>query len=620
MRYQFSYTEDLKAEVISQKTRNLVIGLALACLTLVLLSCSKSTADPVEVVVTAPMVETRIVEVTREVAKTVVVTATPTPVPVYTSKINAAPGVLVYPIASEPASLDPQEADDEVNTLVAGQLYEGLFDLREDGSTEPAAAQGLLASPDSKTYTVTLRSGMTWSDGQPVTAQNYVEGVCRLLDPAVGNPYYYLLTDIASVTRAKEYASGDLADCAKVGVKAIDPLTLQIVLDRPAAFLPTLLAMPIFWPASPPPSAVISGTTAISGTAPISTTLPSGPVVNGPYLLAEQVANDHITLKKNPSYWNAAQVDVEQIEFRVLPDQARQLALYEAGDVQVAEFPASETTRIEADPGFKQELHVLVRPGTSYLGLNTQSGATADLAVRRAMAQAIDRQFLINEVLKQPWHVPAQTLIPPGVPGHQGDKPDVGLAYNPEAARAALADAGYGPDKPVPPVELWYNREGNNEAIFRAVGEMLEAVGIPVRLVSSSWNVYRDALDACNKPNRAAASKTPAQCPYNLYRMGWVMDYADPSSILDVVLGPKSAFQYTGWQSADYEKLIAEAAAEPDEARRAELYGQAERILLNDQVAVIPLQHYDRTVLVKDGVEFTYPQFGPPRLKDWKAP
>ena len=199
--------------------------------------------------------------------------------------------------------------------------------------------------------------------------------------------------------------------------------------------------------------------------------------------------------------------------FRLLPDPAKQLARYEAGDVQVAEFPASETPRIEADPGFEQELQKLIRPGVSYLGLNTQSGPTADPAVRRAMAQAIDRQFLINEVLKQPWHVPAQTLIPPGVPGYQGDKPDVGLAYNPEAARAALAEAGYGPDKPVPPVELWYNREGNNEAIFKAVGAMLEAVGIPVRLVSSSWNVYRDALDACNKPNRAAAVQDARPVP-----------------------------------------------------------------------------------------------------------
>jgi oligopeptide transport system substrate-binding protein len=607
--------------------KRLVVLFVLIVLGLFAIGCSARKSDTptseaavATAVPAVPVVETRVVTETLKIPVTVVVTATPVPTPAYASKINAAAGTLVYPIVSEPASLDPQEADDEVSTLVSAQLYEGLFDLDAKGAIMPAAAQEVTASPDSKTYTVTLRSGMTWSNGQPVTAQNYVDGVCRLLDPAVGNPYYYLLTDIAPVTRAKEYASGDLADCKKVGVKAIDNLTLQIALERPAAFLPKLLTMPIFWPAAPAPSAVISGTGVISGTAPISTTLPTGPVVNGPYLLAEQVANDHITLKKNPSYWNAAQVDVEQIEFKLLPDPAKQLARYEAGDVQVAEFPASETPRIEADPGFKQELQKLIRPGVSYLGLNTQSGPTADPAVRRAMAQAINRQFLINEVLKQPWHMPAQTLIPSGVPGYQGDKPDVGLSYNPEAARAALAEAGYGPDKPVPPVELWYNREGNNEAIFKAVGEMLEAVGIPVRLVSSNWNVYRDALDACNKPNRASASKTPAQCPYNLYRMGWVMDYADASSLLDVVLSPKSAFQYTGWQSADYEKLMAEAAAESDEAKRTELYGQAERILLNDQVAVIPLQYYDRTVLVKDGVTFNYPPFGPPRFKDWKMP
>ena len=283
------------------------------------------TATSAAAVVTAvPVVETRVVTETLKIPVTVVVTATPVPTPMYASKVNAASGVLVYPIASEPASLDPQDADDEVSTLVAAQLYEGLFDLDANGAIVPAAAQEVMASPDSKTYTVTLRSGMTWSDGQPVTAQNYVDGVCRLLDPAVGNPYYYLLTDIAGVTRAKEYASGDLADCTKVGVNAVDALTLQIALERPAAFLPKLLAMPVFWPAAPAPSAVISGTGVISGTAPISTTLPAGPVVNGPYLLAEQVANDHITLKKNPSYWNAAQVDVEQVEFQAIarPGQA----------------------------------------------------------------------------------------------------------------------------------------------------------------------------------------------------------------------------------------------------------------------------------------------------------
>ncbi len=570
----------------------------------------KAAENPTAV---APAVETRIVEVTREVEKTVVVTATPIPTPTYASVINAAPGTLVYPITGEPASLDPQIAQDEVSELVAAQLYEGLFDLRGDGSTAPAAATAFTASADSKTYTVTLRAGMTWSDGQPVMARDYVNGVCRLLDPTVGSPYYYLLTDIAPVQGARDYASGDAADCKKIGVQAVDDLTLRIVLAQPAAHLPQLLALPVFWPAAPPPAQ------AITGTAPLSTTLPAAPVVNGAYLVAEKVPGKSLTLVKNPTYWNAAAVAVERIEFRVAPDAAKQLALYEAGDLQVADFPAGETARIEADPAFKQELHVLVQPGASYLGLNTQSGPTADVNVRRAVASAIDRKKLIEEVLKQPWHLPAQTLIPPGVPGHQ-ETPELGIPYDPAAARESLTEAGFGPGKPIPPVELWFNREGNNEALFKAVGAMLEEVGIPVRLVSAPWAVYRDSLDACNKPNRAGATKSPAACSYNLYRMGWVLDYPDPSSLLDVVFGPKSAFQYTGWQSKEYEDLLASARAERDETRRLALYQQAEGILLNDLVVVVPLQFYDRTVLVKAAVEFDFPQFGAPHLKYWKTP
>jgi ABC-type oligopeptide transport system substrate-binding subunit len=149
---------------------------------------------------------------------------------------------------------------------------------------------------------------------------------------------------------------------------------------------------------------------------------------------------------------------------------------------------------------------------------------------------------------------------------------------------------------------------------------MLEQVGIPVRLTDGSWNVYRSALDACNQPNRAEATKTPAQCSYNAYRMGWVMDYADASSMLDVVFSPKSTFQYTGWQSPEYEKLLTDALAEPDEVKRTGLYRQAEKILLNDVVAAVPLQHYDRTVLVKDGVVQDYPPIGSPNLQYWKLP
>ncbi|MEJ5200334.1 MAG: peptide ABC transporter substrate-binding protein, partial [Anaerolineae bacterium] len=384
------------------------------------------TGQIATVEVTVPVVQTRVVVETREVVRTVVVTATPVPTPTYVSRLNAPADTLVYPLVGEPTTLNPQEATDSTSALVVQQLYEGLYHLRGDGTLAPAAATGYQVSADGRVYTITLRSDARWSDGRPVTAQHFVDGVCLALDPATGNDYYYLLTDIAPVTGARAFAAGNTADCGKVGVKAVGEHTLQIALERPASFFPKLLAMQIFFPARKE----------------ITGTLAAGPVVNGPYVLAETVPGQKLVLRANPTYWNASQVGVRQIEFRIVPNLAEQLALYKQGDLAVAEFPAEETPALMADPALAKELRVLVRPGISYIGLNTQAGPTKNVAFRKAIASALDRKKLIEEVLKQPWHVPAQAAVPPDIPGSQAKDPTIGYAYNPDAARKFLAEAG----------------------------------------------------------------------------------------------------------------------------------------------------------------------------------
>jgi oligopeptide transport system substrate-binding protein len=572
------------------------------CSTRQLQATEKPTEKIITVEVTVPVVATRIVVETREVVKTVIVTATPVPTPAYVSSINAPADTLVYPLAGEPATLSPQEATDAISALVVQQLYEGLYNLRGDGSTVPAGATGYQVSADGRVYTITLRNEAKWSDGRPVTAQHFVDGVCLALDPATGNDYYYLLTDIAAVAGAKAFASGNTADCGKVGVKAVGERALQVSLDRPAAFFPKLFAMQVFFPARKELTSTVTG----------------GLINNGPYTVAENVPGQRLVLRANPTYWNAGQTQLKRIEFPIVPGLADQLAQYKRGDLAVAEFPGEETSAVMADPALGKELRVLVRPGVSYIGLNTQAGPTKNVAFRKAIASALDRKRLIEEVLKQRWHVPAQAAVPPDIPGSQAADPAVGYPYNPEAAKKFLAEAGYGPDKPAPPVEIWINQEGSNEPIFKAVAAMLEQVGIPTRLNVSKWPVYRGSLDACNKPNHAGAAKTPAECAYNLYRMGWVMDYADPSALLDMVFSPRSAFQYTGWQSKKYDELLAQALAERDEAKRLALYQAAEKALLNEEVVIVPLQYYDRTLLVKEGVQFDFPQLGLPNLQYWK--
>lgn len=594
-------------------SRNLII-LILPVLAATAVSCAGEKPSPTPVVVTVPVVETRIVQVTREVERTVVVTVTPAPTPTYASPINAPAGTLTYPLPGDMLTLDPQEAYDLNSLLVLQQLYEGPFNLRGDGTLAPAAATDYIVSADGTAYTLTLRSGLTWSDGQPLTAQHYVDGVCRLLDPMTGNPFYYLLAEVAPIRGAAAYAGGDLADCGRVGVTAVDDLTLRIALERPVAFFPQLLATHLFWPARPD---------ALHGTAdafPPSTSQsvihnPQSAIVNGPYLLAEYRLAEQVVLVRNPAYWNTAEVEIKRIELPIVPDPVRQLALYEAGDLMVAAFPARETARIQADPAFARELHVLAQPGTSYLAFNVQALPTDNLNVRRAIASAVDRRSLITDVLGQPWRMAASRLVPAGVPGYD-DGAEV-YPFDLSAARAYLAEAGYGPDNPLPPVELWYNRGGNNDAIFQAIAAMLEAAGIPVRLVSSRWEQYLAALENCNKPLEAGAARSPGECSYHLYGMGWMMDYADPASMLQV-LSPQSRFQYTGWSSNDYEQLLAKAAAELDAARRSELYRQAEDLLLRQAVVFIPLQHYDRLLLVKRGITFEFPLFGPPHFQYWR--
>ncbi len=592
-------------ECLSKKSLALLAGAAA-----VLLACgacsqqkpatgqSPATA-PVGAVAQVAVVETRLVE------KTVVVTATPVPVAAYVSRTDLGAGTLGYPLADEPQTLDPQAATDEASRLAVAQLYEGLFSLDKDGDVVPAAASGYEASADGKTYTVTLRSGLQWSDGRPVTPQQYVDGFCRALDPALGNDLAQGAARRAGISGATAYAGGARGDCAAVGVHAVDEQHLRIDLENPAGALLQLLAYPAWLPA--PRS---QATRAASASADALD--PASFIGNGPYLPATWQPGTRLTLVKNERYWDAAHVAIQRIDLQFVGQEAGQLALYEGGGLHVAGFPAAELPRIQAQLAFSQELQLLIQPGVSYLGMNTLAGPTADVNFRRAIASALDRRALVRDGLHQPWHVPALSLIPPGVAGYQAD--DDGQAYDPAAAQTFLAQAGYGPANPPPAIELWTSREGNNPALMATVGAMLEKAGIPTRLVTSSWEVYQSSLSACGEP------KASAGCSYGLYWGGWVLDSDDPAILLSHVLGPGSSLQYTGWRSADYEDVLAEAVGERDADRRGELYRTAEKILLDDAVAVVPLLYYDRLQLIKHGVGYAYPPFGPPEFRNWTLP
>jgi len=500
---------------------------------------------------------------------------------------------LVVPLGTEPPTLDINRATDTTSHLVLNQLMEGLYRYRADGSIEPAGAVSYTVSPDNHVYTVTLRSDAVWSDGVPVTAQHYVDGIIRLLDPATAADYAFVMYVIQG---AEDFNTGVITDSSQVGVTAVNTYTLQFTLRAPAAYFPSIMAMNTTYPVrldiiSSDPDWTEAGHF----------------VGNGPYVLTEWDHWNRVVVDKNPLYHSADQVVIERVIFPIIPNSYEQLAAYENDELDVSGFPSSELSRILSDPVLSAEFHRTPRPGVYYLGMNTQLTPTNSVSVCKALASAIDRSYIISDVMGMPWREAATSVIPPGIPGYQNGA--VGYTFNVTQAQAYLAQAGYPGGVGFPGIELWANY--GNEGIIDAVADQWRTnLGISVTTVYTDWGTYLDILYTCNDD--------PSACAYNAYRGGWVMDYGDANNILNEVFHPDSPFQHTGWDSARYRQLIAMTLTETNQISRTAYFQEADRILVEDQAVVIPLFFYDHIALVKSDIIFEYPPFGAPHYMHWR--
>jgi oligopeptide transport system substrate-binding protein len=590
--------------------KKLAILVVLVMVAPIVLAACGPTPEPVVIKETSIVVETVVVEkegekVVEEVTKVVevekevevVVTATAAPEPTEPPAIDLEG--LWYPVGTEPPTLDTQLATDTTSHLIIHQIMEGLFEYRGDGSIEPAGATGYEVSEDGLVYTIALRPEAVWSDGVPVTAQHYVDGVIRLLKPETAAEYAWLMYDIEG---AEAFNTGETDDPATVGVKAVDDNTFEVTLAAPTPYFETVLPFSTFYPAR---LDVIEEHGDLWAE-------PGNHIGNGPYALDYWEHEAEVGLVKNPNYWDAANVPIEKVTMPVILEQATCLALYENDEIHVSGcgFPNEDMPRILEDPVLSEELRILPRPGVYYVGLNTLRAPTDDLNVRKALAAAVDRETIVNNVLNQPWRTPLSCTTPPKILGHQ-EYGTCGHAYDPEAAKQYLADAGYPDGEGFPTLIMWFNR--GNEDILEAVSAMWsENLNINVELRTNEWAVYLDYLDQCNNTKEELAG-----CEFNAYRMGWVMDYGDPQNQLEVVFAPSSTFQYTGWEDARYDELMDLAGSSFDIAEREEYYKEADQILSGDYVAIVPIMGYERNTLVKDGITFEFPPFGAPALKHW---
>lgn len=499
---------------------------------------------------------------------------------------SGTPITLNYNLGGDPLTLDPALATDTTSVTVIEQLFIGLVDLDDDtAEVRPELATSWTVSPDGTVYTFTLRSDVYWTDSQQVTAADVRYGILRTLDPATNSDYAYPLFVIKN---AEGYNSGTITNPNQVGITVLDDTHLRITLEYPASYALSVLSM---WVARPMPQWAIE-------TWGDTWTEPAHIVTNGPYRLTEWVHDDHILLDKNPTYYDAVNVQIERVKMWMEEDQTTAWNMYLNGQLDTAGIPIGHGGDV-----MPQEIHIQPMACTSYYGFSTSQPPFNNPLVRKAFIAATDRQGLINTVLGGIQR-PALTFTPPGVFGHvDGYAEGVGIPYNPTQARQWLAQAGYPNGQGLPPITLWFNTGSGHQAIAEYIRQnWYTTLGVSVTLQSLPWGDYLSQLN---------------NGQFQIWRLGWCMDYPDANNFLRDGVAPDRG-AYGGWYNATYEGLLDQAAREQNPQTRKVLYKQAEEILVETDAVMLPLYYSASAVANKPYLERTYAAGGEVDIATWR--
>jgi oligopeptide transport system substrate-binding protein len=454
-------------------------------------------------------------------------------------------------LSNEPPTLDWNLATDSVSFTVLINLMEGLTEYDETLRPRPAVARSWDVSPDGRTYIFHLREDARWSDGQSVTAADFEYSWKRLLDPKTAAEYAYFLYDIEG---AEDYNSGKVDHPESVGVRALDDRTLEVRLRKPIVFFPSITTFMVTFPMRRDVVEKFGE----------QWTEPGRIVTNGPFVLDEWRHEYKLTLRPNPFYYGI-RPSLGTVKMYIVNESTTALTLFETGDIEMSNLPPEA---IAAYQGKSEYLTAPVLRGY-YYGFNVKKAPFTDPRVRRAFSMAIDRSEF-PAILKR-GEIPSPYWIPPGMPYHN---PAIGLPFDPDAARKLLAQAGYPAGRGFPSVTAAFNTGPENSL----VAENLQAqwkrnLGIEILLDNQEWKVYLRRLQTDPPP---------------LFRLGWGADYPDPDNFMNLFTST-SGNNRTRWRNDRYDELIRSAASDPEPVRRQAAYDEAQKILLEDDVAIMPL-------------------------------
>jgi oligopeptide transport system substrate-binding protein len=474
----------------------------------------------------------------------------------------------------EPETLDPQKTSTTVESNVLRNLFEGLVVQDPKGNVAPGVAETWSASEDGVTYTFKLRANAKWSNGDPVTAGDFVFSLRRIQDPKTKSQYAEVLYPIKN---AQEVNTGK-AELSALGVKAVDAKTLEITLKAPTPYFLQLLTHQTGLPVN---EKVV---TALGD----EWVKPGKMVSNGAYMLDDVKPASHIKVVKNPNYWGASQVAIDTVIFDPSEDRAAVLKRYRAGEFDIVynDLPNDQLAWLKEN--MPKELHIAPYAGVYYYTFNTAKPPLNDLRVRQALSMAVNREVLVDKITLA-GELPAYGFVPDGTANYASQRVSwakLSQAEKDAEALKLMKEAGYGPEKPLK-LQLAYNTSENHKKIAVAIAAMWKKLGVDVDLVNTELKVHYANL---------------RQGDFEVGRAGWIADYNDAQNYLFLSQTSTKQQNYSKFSNPDYDKLMDQASVTSDVPKRAESMQQAETILLKE-LPVLPIYFYVSKNLVSTKVK-----------------
>ena len=477
-----------------------------------------------------------------------------------------------YRLLDQFPTIDPQLIEETAGGHVARQVFEGLLTQNADGTLRPGVATEW-SSDDNRVWTFTLRDDARWSNGEPVTAQDFVYAWRRAADPATASEYAWYV-ELTQMENAAEIVAGEM-EPSELGVRAVDDHTLEVTLNQPLPYFPQ---MAVHYTLMPSPQVTIEAFGS-------DWTAPENIVSNGAYVLTDIAVNEFFRLEKNPEYWDADNVIIEEVTGYVINDANQALSRFQAGEFDMMDdLPAGSYPTLEEES--PDVAHAVPRLCSYYYTINqSESGheALKDPRVRKALSYAINRDVIVDQVLKA-GQAPAYSFTHWATADFE--LPEIDYAQltqqdRMEQARSLLEEAGYGPDNPLE-LDLIYNTSENHRQIATVVSQMWKPLGVNVTLSNYEWQSYLDIRGQQN---------------FDLARSAWCGDYNEASTFLDL-LTTRNANNDGKYDNPDYDALLTEAAQADDPQP---LYTQAEEILAED-MAIIPVYHYTQNFVLDPSI------------------